>query len=105
MDDEYRMLANNLVDSCPILEIYAMTKSTTIIKKKLVDEVTALDWSGYFIDCIVQGIDGRSSSYKDLMNYIAQFFVDNLDLDRLRKNLVLACHEKGYNITMKGKNV
>ncbi len=89
-DDPYIMLAHHLIAYCTTMELARTLVDDEFLKRMLVKEVRNQDFCGPFLDCIVEEIlvDKRRMEFMHELDKLSDYFFENLDLERLRKNIL-----------------
>ena len=89
-DDQYIMLAHHLLSVFNPAEIRRMLVDDDFIYRLIIKETRHQDFSGAFLDCIVQSIldDKRRMEMCHELDKLSEYFFSQLDLERLRANLV-----------------
>lgn len=89
-DDQYVMLAHHILSVFNPAEVRRMLVDDDFIYRLILKETRLQDFSGAFLDCIVQTIldDKRRMEMCHQLDELSKYFFANLDLDRLRENLV-----------------
>lgn len=96
-DNAYAILAYQLVAYNTIPVICRILKDDDFVKKMLIKEVRYQDLAGPFLDPIIEDIlysKRRMEMMKEL-DKLADFFWDNLNLNRLRKEIKSCCDKCG----------
>lgn len=88
-DDPYRMLAMGLISIYNKPTLRRILSDDRFVRKMVADETYEQDARGLYLDCIIEGIisDKRRVEYKHQLAYLANYYFDNLDLERLRRNI------------------
>lgn len=88
-DDQYIMLAHHILSVHNAAEIRRMLTDDDFIYRLIIKETRHQDFSGAFLDCIVQSIldDKRRMEMCHELDKLSTYFFNNLDLGRLRKEL------------------
>lgn len=97
VDDPYKFLAHTLVVTCPDKELSRILHDAKAIRRKIAEEVNNADFVGDFIDCIMVGLikSGKSRCVHTTLKATTDFFYSNLDIPRLRKEIVGYCEKYG----------
>lgn len=88
-DDPYIMLAYKLLAILNTGDIKRIFNDEEFIQKMIIKETRNLDFCGPFLDTIVESIlvDKRRMEMCRELDRLSAYFYDNLDLDRLRREL------------------
>lgn len=99
-DDPYKILALNLMTTCSDAELTRIMHDTKAIKRHIAREVKGVDFCGYFLDCLMVGLvkTGRHRSIGTTMGQTINFFYNELDVQRLRRELKAYCDKYGREI-------
>lgn len=89
-DDQYVMLAHHILSIFNPAEVRRMLVDDDFIYRLIIKETRHQDFSGAFLDCIVQSIldDKRRMEMCHELDKLSGYFFTQLDLDRLRRNLL-----------------
>lgn len=89
-DDQYVMLAHHILSVYNPAEVRRMLVDDDFIYRLIIKETRHQDFSGAFLDCIVQTIldDKRRMEMCHELDKLSGYFFSQLDLERLRANLV-----------------
>ena len=89
-DDPYVMLAHHLMSVLLKSELERILTDDDFVCRLVKKEVRAQDFSGPFVDCIVQSIldDKRRMEMCGELDRLSEYFYSNLDLKRLRKEII-----------------
>lgn len=89
-DDQYVMLAHHILSIFNPAEVRRMLVDDDFIYRLIIKETRHQDFSGAFLDCIVQSIldDKRRMEMCHELDKLSGYFFAQLDLDRLRRNLL-----------------
>lgn len=89
-DDQYVMLAHHILSVFNPAEVRRMLVDDDFIYRLIIKETRHQDFSGAFLDCIVQSIldDKRRMEMCHELDKLSGYFFTQLDLDRLRRNLL-----------------
>lgn len=99
-DDPYIMLAYRLLADLNIGDIRRVFTDEEFVQKMIIKETRNLDFCGPFLDTIVESIlvDRRRMEMCRELDKLSAYFYDNLDLDRLRRELAKLVER--YNIPL-----
>lgn len=99
-DDPYKLLANSLVVSHSEAEIKRLMKDDEYILKHIIKETRNIDFYGDFLDCIVDQLlrDKKRMEFMHRLDRLAEFFMDNLDLPRLRSEILRYASRYGIEV-------
>lgn len=99
-DDPYKILALNLMSSCSDTELTRIMHDVKAIKRHIAREVKNVDFCGYFLDCLMVDLvkTGRHRSIGTTMEKTVDFFYNELDVPRLRKELKMYCDKYGREL-------
>lgn len=88
-DDPYVMLAHYLISSHTKAELERILVDDDFIYKMIIKEVRHQDFSGAFLDCIVQSILDNKERMEMCghLDALSRYFFAKLDLPRLRKDV------------------
>ena len=88
-DDPYIILAHHILSSLMKSEVERVLVDDDFIRRLIIKETRNQDFSGAFLDCIVQSIldDKRRMEMCHELDKLSQYFFENLDLERLRKEV------------------
>lgn len=88
-DDQYIMLAHHILSVYNAAEVRRMLVDDDFIYRLIIKETRHQDFSGAFLDCIVQSIldDKRRMEMCHELDKLSLYFFNNLDLGRLRSQL------------------
>lgn len=88
-DDEYKILAYSIVVNYPPVTVKRLMKDTKFLRREIIREVRGQDFRGYFIDCLFVSICENKDRMKLMrqLDQLGRFFYNNLDLDRMRKEI------------------
>lgn len=89
-DDQYVMLAHHILSVFNPAEIRRMLVDDDFIYRLIIKETRHQDFSGAFLDCIVQSIldDKRRMEMCRELDKLSEYFFSQLDLPRLRNDLL-----------------
>lgn len=89
-DDQYVMLAHHILSIFNPAEVRRMLVDDDFIYRLIIKETRHQDFSGAFLDCIVQSIldDKRRMEMCHELDKLSGYFFAQLDLDRLRRDLL-----------------
>lgn len=88
-DDEYKVLAYSIVVNYPPVTVKRLMKDTKFLRREIIREVRSQDFRGYFVDCLFVSIcenKNRMGLMRQL-DQLGRFFYNNLDLERMRKEI------------------
>lgn len=104
-DDPYKLLAATLVGTSEYgpTVLTRMLTDDMFIKSLIIKETRSQDIRGPFLDCIIENIltEKRRMEYMHEMDKLANYYFDNLDLERLRKELKDFASECGFELEPK----
>lgn len=88
-DDEYKILAYSIVVNYPPVTVKRLMKDTKFLRREIIREVRGQDFRGYFIDCLFVSICENKDRMKLMrqLDQLGRFFYNNLDLDRMRREI------------------
>ena len=88
-DDPYVMLAYRLLADLNIGDLRRIFTDTEFVQKMIIKETRNLDFCGPFLDTIVCSIleEKRRMEMCVELDKLSMYFYENLDLERLRKEL------------------
>lgn len=88
-DDPYVMLAHHLLSVLMRSEIVRVLTDNKFVYKLVLKETRLQDFSGAFLDCVVQTIldDKKRMEFMRELDSLSKYFYRNLDLPRLRKEV------------------
>lgn len=97
-DDQYVMLAHHILSIYNSAEIRRMLTDDDFIYRLIIKETRHQDFSGAFLDCIVQSIldEKRRMEMCHELDKLSKFFFNNLDLEKFREDLTL--YGKKYGV-------
>lgn len=89
-DDQYVMLAHHILSVFNPAEVRRMLVDDDFIYRLIIKETRHQDFSGAFLDCIVQSIldDKRRMEMCHELDKLSKYFFSQLDIDRLRNDLL-----------------
>jgi len=99
-DDPYKILALNLMSRCSDTELHRIMHDVKAIKRHIAREVKDVDFCGHFLDCIMVDLvkTGRQRKIGTTMTNTINFFYNELDVPRLRKELKMYCDKYGREL-------
>lgn len=88
-DDEYKILAYSIIVNYPPVTVKRLMKDTKFLRREIIREVRGQDFRGYFIDCLFVSICENKDRMKLMrqLDQLGRFFYNNLDLERMRKEV------------------
>lgn len=88
-DDQYIMLAHHILSTFNPAEVRRMLVDDDFIYRLIIKETRHQDFSGAFLDCIIQSIldDKRRMEMCHELDKLSLYMFKNLDLARLRAEL------------------
>lgn len=88
-DDPYKILAFNIVVSYPIPIIKRMLVDTKFLRREITREVRGQDFRGIFMDCLFVSIceEKKRMELMRQLDSLARFLYDQLDLNRMRREI------------------
>ena len=88
-DDEYKILAYSIVVNYAPETVKRLMKDTKFLRREIIREVRGQDFRGYFVDCLFVSICENKDRMKLMhqLDQLGRFFYNNLDLDRMRKEI------------------
>ena len=88
-DDEYKILAYSIIVNYPPVTVKRLMKDTKFLRREIIREVRGQDFRGYFVDCLFVSICENKNRMKLMrqLDQLGRFFYNNLDLDRMRKEI------------------
>lgn len=97
-DDPYVMLAHSILATHTHSDLVRILEDKDYIKRLVQKETRLQDFSGAFVDCIIQSIleDKRRMELMHQLDKLAEYFANNLDIERLRGELLK--YGNKYNI-------
>lgn len=97
-DDPYKMLAHTVIAQNSVANIHRILEDDEYVERLVLKETRLQDFSGAFVDCIVQSIlDGkRRMELMHELDKLSKFFYANLDKERLRAEILK--YGKRYDI-------
>lgn len=101
-DDPYKILACNIAASFNVEHVKRMLSDRDFIRQIIQAEVRAnLDIPGIFSDCVTTELisEKQKVSYRDALNQLGLFFYQQLDIDRLRRELRRFYEDCGVDLT------
>lgn len=107
VDDPYRILALNLVADLSDRELNKILHETKPIKRRIISEVNNADFYGSFLDCLMTELVKQNRDrqiHKHLIG-VADFFYKELDIPRLRNNILLYCERFGRKVDMSDEDM
>lgn len=88
-DDAYLRLALHIISHYPKDEIKQALEDDEWLKARVREECMQLDFSGPFLDTIMQGIDTHNSLwFWNRLREISAIFYQKLDTDQLREKII-----------------
>lgn len=89
-DDQYIMLAHHILSVFNPAEVKRMLVDDDFIYRLIIKETRHQDFSGAFLDCIVQSIldDKKRMEMCHELDKLSGYFFSQLDIDRLRNELL-----------------
>lgn len=89
-DDQYVMLAHHILSVFNPAEVRRMLVDDDFIYRLIIKETRHQDFSGAFLDCIVQSIldDKRRMEMCHELDKLSKYFFSQLDIARLRNDLL-----------------
>lgn len=96
-DDPYKFLAQYLVATSTALELERIMSEDIFILQIITREVRNIDYNTPFADCVFHE-HAHGEKRMDLMHQLdalAGYFYEEIDLRRLRKEIVAFCDELG----------
>lgn len=99
-DDPYIMLAYRLLADLNIGDIRRIFTDEEFIQKMIIKETRNLDFCGPFLDTIVESIlvDKRRMEMCMELDKLSAYFYQNLDLERLRRELTTLINKYGIPV-------
>lgn len=103
-DDPYRVLAYSLIGNYRPADVLRMLSDDEYLLSLVQKETRLLDIRGWFLDCIVESVlaDKRRMEMMHQLDKLGKYFYENLDKDRLRKEIRLALGEAGIILVDEG---
>lgn len=100
IDDPYKILALNLVSSCPNVELSRMLHDAKAVRRRIAREVSEADFYGPFLDCIMVNLIKTNERRKigRTLTETTNFFYNRLDLPRLRQEIKNYCNKFGRDV-------
>lgn len=88
-DDPYIMLAHHLISMHSRAELERILVDDDFIYKMIIKETRHQDFSGAFLDCIIQTILDNKQRMEMCghLDILSRYFFSKLDLPRLRKEI------------------
>ena len=88
-DDQYKLLAHHILAVYSKAEVKRILVDDEFIYHIIIKETRLQDFSGAFLDCIIQSIldDKRRMDMCRELDKLSKYFFSELDLARLRKEL------------------
>ena len=88
-DDEYKILAYSIVVNYPPATVKRLMKDTKFLRREIIREVRSQDFRGYFVDCLFVSIceNKNRMGLMHQLDQLGRFFYNNLDLERMRKEI------------------
>lgn len=88
-DDPYVMLAHSIIARHTRSEIERILTDNEYVFKLILKEVRLQDFSGAFVDCIIEDIlnNKRRMEMCHQLDQLSKYFYQKLDLKRLRKEV------------------
>ena len=98
-DDPYVLLAYRIVAYNIVPEICRVLVDDEYVKKIILKETRGQDFIGPFLDVIIQGIldDKRRMELMHKLDDLGEYFWDNFDLARLRREIITCCGQCGIS--------
>ena len=95
IDDPYKILALNLTASLSNRELYKILHNAKAIRRRISKEVSNADFYGDFLDCIMVELvkGGKERQVNKYLADVSNFFFDNLDVPRLRREIRYYCNK------------
>lgn len=89
-DDPYVFIAHKVLSSYDVADIKRMLSDDDFVRRLILKETRLQDFSGAFIDGIVQTIldDKHRMEFMRELDKLSDYFWRNLDLDRLRSEII-----------------
>lgn len=89
-DDPYVMLAHHLLSVLTRPEIERVLTDDSYIHNLIIKETRLQDFSGAFLDCIVQSLldDKKRMEFMHELDKLSNYFYKNLDIPRLRGQII-----------------
>lgn len=93
VDDPYKYLAHTLVVTCSDKQIVDLLHDSKVVKRFIANEINETEFIGDFIDCIMVDVikQGKSRCIHTALKGTTDFFYKNLDVPRLRKEMLVYC--------------
>lgn len=88
-DDPYIMLAHHLISTHTKAELARILVDDDFIYKMIIKETRHQDFSGAFLDCIIQSILDNKQRMEmcEHLDLLSHYFFTKLDLQRLRREV------------------
>lgn len=89
-DDPYKVLAYFIVGHYRPVDIERVLIDDDYLYSNIQKEVRGLDIGGPYLDCIISEIysHSQSSDYRAQLKKLATYYYQNLDINRLRQELI-----------------
>lgn len=99
-DDPYAVLSWHLVAVLSVKSLKSILTNNAFVKHMVIDEVKQLDVSGYFLDCIDEGIqkNWKTREKNKYLKTLGEYYFSELDLPRLREEVKKSAKEMGINL-------
>lgn len=96
-DDPYKCLAASLIEHLLPMEVLRTLTDDEFVFRQLAKEMRGQDLRGPFIDCVVDEIlrHKRRMELMRVLDEVSVYFFENLDLERLRREIKDFCSELG----------
>lgn len=97
-DDPYVFIAHKVLSSYDVADVKRMLSDDDFVRRLILKETRLQDFSGAFIDGIVQSIldDKHRMDFMHELDKLADYFWRSLDLERLRSEIIK--YGRKYNI-------
>ena len=99
-DNPYRILAHYIVGFYRPAEVLRILADNNYLFSLVQKEVRGLDINGSFLDCVIEEIltNKKRMDYMRELDKLAKYYYDNIDKDRLRKEIIRALEDIGITI-------
>lgn len=99
-DNPYTILAHAIVGFYRPAEVLRILADDAYIATLILKETRSADIGGRFLDCVIEDIlaHKKRMEYMHRLDELSSYFYQNLDKDRLRKEIRLALIEAGISI-------
>lgn len=89
-DDPYILMAHSVLTVYPIADVKRMLTDDDFVRRLVLKETRLQDFSGVFIDGIVQSIldDKHRMEFMHELDKLSDYFWKNLDIERLRSEII-----------------